>query len=874
MNNTPRSHERQWEKRTLAKTSFGLTYLKSYSPDRTARSFDVDLTKAVLEETQRGGRDAGLDVIRQFSGQHSTTIAKRVLTGAIAQDASVPLNVYDEFIFDHSAYTDDRGQRRSCYNDVMRSLGIRLPFDKSGMLTLLQAVRPDYVLSSTNTFENLREFVWHFVSSTWPLFDASVLHIPLQYFRFERTIDATTMRSHLAAMSDFGLERLMSRLIVLRAICGNEAATDVALNHSALEMCQYTSSQMDQIRFFLRKEEIDIQRDHLRLLAKNNPIERASYLVMYLMRNRTPYDFLQRVVDIYCNDPTTLRLIDWDLLLPRIEASAGLLTPELVAVAAILCRDGVLNDSRRVRSLYVPTGAAIDIFNYAKYCREQKLMTAHQFFRSFSRLDLDAQRAVFFHLLEPGVMDMIANVFPSETSLLTQITRNDAVNALSLKLDCIEYLRTRGIIKGAALRAIEDSTRQRLRQIKYETNASSGRIRLSETKLQAEVSKFLDEHWPLVLSGDSTSQIDEETLRLYLVRRRKTQFSERLTHHICFDCRVAFDYLLSNMRHNFLRFKLESAIDKAFHLHDGVDVSQFKTCIKPPLDEFNSYWLTISRERSFFRLMAEDILKLIKETTNDVGAVAVHVTHVATTRFERLLQACRAAWISKVQLEVDAAVSSQFDNSRFRSDSGLKDALLGELKSAFEDSEGWLTVNDSPIEAAFGLKELFIFESVNFSSAKTRRKPFSVQCFLGSPGRAVPTSEITVAGALFDAMVQLVHNLLENAFAYSGLAVANTAIDVSIYAGDDMIRIEFRNKFDPDKRVQIEKNLRDFSEKLRQASQSAGDAPRASSGTGLKRIYFELYSVMHSNFSMRATNREFGQNTFLVICTFGRKGTR
>ena len=183
-------------------------------------------------------------------------------------------------------------------------------------------------------------------------------------------------------------------------------------------------------------------------------------------------------------------------------------------------------------------------------------------------------------------------------------------------------------------------------------------------------------------------------------------------------------------------------------------------------------------------------------------------------------------------------------------------------------------MNDAPFDAAFGLKELFIFEAVNFSSAKTRRKPFLVQCYSGSPGRAVPIAEITVAGALFDAMVQLVHNLLENAFAHSGLSVANTAIDVSIYDGDNGIQIEFRNKFDPDKRDQMEKSLREFSERLRQARLSVGDAPRASGGTGLKRIYFELYSVLKSAFSMKAENTEFGRDTFLVICRLASDGVR
>lgn len=864
-----------WLTKHMRNNSFSLTYLRSYKSSSANSSFEVDLTKAVLDVARRDGRDSALEVVEQFSAGHRTQFAKCALTSNPPDDPSYTDSLYDQFLFEHTQPEGDGARHRACYDEVLGEIGIRLPLDKTGMLTLLLKVHPTYHYIPTDTFDKLRDFVWDFVSSVWPLFDSSVLYIPLQYFQFTKLIDVSTMRRHLRDMSDYGLERLMGRLIVLRAACGSTEAINVALNHSALEMCQYDEVQIDQFRSFLSGQRVDISRNSIKAIAGINPIERATYLIMYLAQNRTPSEFLQRVIDLYCIDPTVLRLVDWNAFRRRIEDSAELLTPELVAMASILGGDGILDRSPIIKGLYIPTSANIDILNYAKYCREQKRMTAYQFFRSFAGLELNAQRAIFHHLLEPGNMDTIANVFPSETNLLARMPRDDAVNALSLKLDCIAYLQKRGLMKNTFLRSVEDATRQRLRQIKYENDASSGRIRLSATKLRGEISHFIVNHWDSVVQDEHTLTIGEESLRLFLANRRRSQFAKLLTHFICFESRVAFDYLLSNMRHNFLRFKLEGAIDSAFHLHDGADVSALKRAIKPSLDEFCANWLTISPNRSFFNSMTEEFFRLTLEIGDDTSELVGRVAGVATARFEQLLHACKIAWTSQVHDEIALAVSSQLSMSRYEDESSLREAVLGELGRAFADSGGWLTVNNLPFEAKFGLKELFIFEAVNFSSAKTRRRPFQVQCFSGAREKiSTRIEEVYVSGNLFDAMVQLVQNLLENAFAHSGLPVANTAIDISIFESREGIRIEFRNKFDPDKRDQMERKLKEFSERIKQAMKNVHDAPLASGGTGLKRIFFELHSVLQATFSMRAENSEFGRDTFLVICTLPGVGVR
>lgn len=866
---------------TASSNAFSVRYLQSIFHKPNTETFEVSLTRAVLEVARQDGREAGFAILDKFPKNLEVETARIALHRPVGGEAKQKRGYCDQYLISAPLVFEGWAKRkRDCYEEILANLNIKLPFDKSDMLQLLKTVEPKFQPRKVTDFGSLSEFIWTFVSKTWPFFDSSVLHIPLSYFRFEVSISPEEMHDHLELMEGYGLERLLGRLIVLQAVCNVKSARDAVLAGGVLEVCEYTPDQEEFIYHFLNGNDVEIEEYRLHEIGANNPIERATYLAIYLASASSSFQLMSRIVDVYCIDPTVIGLVEWDKHSKLIRKAAKFATPELVAMAAILSEVNALNAAPNFKSLYVPTGASTHLLAYARHARTQKKLTAHQFFSSFSKQPINVQRVIFTYLLKPGVLDTIANVFPSSSKLIDHVERDDAINALSLKLDCISYLNKRGLLKRSLLRSVDESTRQRLRQVKYESEIKSGRIRLNSKKMSQEILNFSIENYHIPFSSKSSADAREQKLRSIILEQTNRHFSEELANHICFRSKMAFDYLLSNLRHNFLRFKLESTIDDAFHGHRNVNVVPLKKCIETPLNNYCKIWLTISKDRSFFAELEQEIYNFLKgrylTVEDDYINFSNYIYEMSKYKFDCLLQDCKRVWTTQVRLEVINEVMTEYGCSNFGEDTGISEALSGGLENAFADTEGWLSINDKPIRDTFALRELFLFEATNYSTAKTRRKPFEVHCYDASTNRGTPAlmaRDVLISGELFDPLVQLIHNLLENAYKHSALAIANTSISVSILdLGDDKIRIEFRNNFNSSRRLAMSEMIGKFRKKLNelksQASAADKEAPIQTGGSGVKRIFFEFHSLLGENFLFDVSDDEIGQDRFLVICEF------
>ncbi len=870
-----RSRSVRMKVETRAERSFAINYLVSFDHPNQIDSLEVELCKVTLEIANEDGREAAIEFIDDFEDRTSAEYARFAISSLENPYSPIGVEIDDRYLFPASFEVDALlSGKRSCYETALKTFDISLPFAKSGMLRLLTAVDRDYRYSKIYSFRQIRGFVWDFLIRTWPLFDNSVLQIALSYFDFRQKIPFETIVSQHKILHQYGLERLQVRLLALRAVCGDTESISALTSTEMLSSGQFETQHRTTIEHFLRNEETEIALGQIVNLKNANPIEVAILLVIYLKNSKSSHEFLTRLLDVYVVDSSVLELVDWTSQLEKIEDTGYFCIPELVGMAAIMTEGKVLDNSPSVKSKYVPTGASTDLYNFARHCREENGMTAYQFFKSFSKLHRTVQRSVFRYLLRPGIIDRIVNVFPSETDLPDSLERNEAINALSLKLDCLSFLKKRNIVSPYQLAVSEEETRQRLRQIKYEVEASGGRIRLSHAKISRQISVFIGEYWRTSRYFSSQSEISDEAIRQLLEARAKSQLSQSISTFVCFESKSALDYLLSNLRHNFLRFKIERAIDDAFTGTSGYRVNLFKECIGDLLEEFCTKWLTISPRRSFMENMRAEIISLNLITRDhsieDREKLSDKVAAIVMDHFERLLLACRTAWSSIYCRRTIEILTQRLARVKEGVDTGLKDRIESNVSRAFQESEMWMTINPKPIASEFGLKELFVFESTNFSSAKTRTRPIQVQCFkvqmdFGKPTRV--SRDVKVPGTYFDAMVQLVHNLLENAFKHSGLSISNTHIEVKIIdSAPKGVVIEFRNKFAPEKRSEMRSRLAHFTEAFLGALESASRAPLSSGGSGLKRIVFELYNVFKSDFELSASDREFNKDTFLVTC--------
>ncbi len=870
-------HRGQGQKSRLdskVRASFALQYLAGEIEPTSDRPFEVALTQAALQLAFQDNLSDALELIDVFAVDNKFPIARKVLTEPCELDISRSLTHYcDEYLFGSpDTFVESSKDKRSCYEEILRSIDIQMPLSKSGMMALTSYIDPSFARQEVTTFAEMRTLVSTFVKTAWPLFERSILDMPIMYFNLDQPITSMQMSEHMFRLRSYGLERLQARLIVLRAVCDDAEAKSFVGN--VIDQCGYPAEDADAIRRYLSTNGADLSEKSFVESGSSSILLRATKLIIFVRTSKRPFEFVERLIFAYSIDKTILGLVNWYKHLDLVDGAGGYHTTEVVALAAIFSEEPLLRRSPGLKDLYIPTSAGTDLSNYAKHCREESRMSAHQFFQSFSQLPGPVRERVFLYLLSPGTIDIVAGIFPSKTKVLPDRKRNGAVNALSLKLDCIYYLKRHGLLRLATLSAIEEETRQRLRQVKYETDLGSGRIRVDVQRLSQSIHRHLADRdeWTVV-GAIGQEAVD---LKVYLRDRGRQVFCDRLARFICFESRFSFDYLMSNLRHNLLRFKLESAVDSAFHAHKHRRTGQLKAIIEADLEDYCRDWLTISKERSFFLGLVKELegcaASKLFDQDDKLEFVSNEFAGLAISRFKSLLADCRRAWKTLFWRQVKRSVLLYLDLAGLQKDTALRERLMSALATAFQECEKWLNLNDNPMSRTFGLKDLFVFESTNFSSAKTRVQPFDVTCYNSTEKGRVPqvtALDIHLPGRYFEAMVQLVQNLLENAYVHSDLPISATKIEVSIFSLDgDRIRIEFRNNFDPQKRDLMQKRLNEFNHKIAGLRRRPENAPAQTGGSGTKRILFEFGNVTGAQFSIRADNSEFTKRQFLIVCEF------
>ena len=865
--------------------SFSLQYLlKEISSNPV--SLDVEVLKySLLIAYEESVEEAFsfIDDVTENIGREESVLSKedykKILSLKTFKYNSIANNLplADKYLFSSEDKYSDHAAIRLFYEEAMSSYGISLPFNKNSMLQLSSRLDVEVAASNFSKLEELREFVWNFVWLTWPIFDVTALLIPFKYFDTKSALNAEDIGKHFESLQRFGLERILSRLVALRAVMGNPEAIKAFEQKDIKAGGQFSIDRLNEINSFLdgdRKIETKIENS---VYLNNNPIERAIHLIIYLNNKTDTANFLERLTEVYCIDNSVLSLIDWENFSNEIDDAAFYTNQYLVFMAAAFCDGETLINSANIQKQYVPTGASTDLEAYARWCRNERKMSPYQFFTSFNVLPVVARKQVFRYLLSPGVLDTIAYVF--ETTPLPLIgEQNEAINVLSFKLDCVNYLkRRRFLFDQSELRAIEYDARRQLRQLRYEMDTSEGRIRINNLHLTTEVKIFLEE-----LAGHHFVQINEfrianETLRHEVVSRRLIFISESISDHICFHSRFAFDYLLSNLRHNFLRYKIESAIDDAFDEATETDTSVCKTMLESFVNDFNTKWLTLSPSRSFFAELKRGVLEILRShrviTESNIEKIAEELTEYSINHCSALLESCRDQWRNNYCTNYLDILFQYLDHNGFKDQTDFKDKVRSTIRKAFDDSGNWIAINSKPVAKSFGVRDLFAFEATNFSSAKTRRKPLKIECYNNSVKlKNYLVDDVYVLGEYFSLFVQLIQNLLENSFDNSGLPKRETEIKIFIIKKNDgNLEIQFRNKFKPSLRSEMSVKVDNFQNHMNRAFSEVQEAPRQVGGSGLRRVVFEAFPRLQSSFVITADKSELKNDTFLVRCILSLK---
>lgn len=850
--------------------SFSITYLRDPNAQKSDHSLDVELTKYALFIALDEGIQSSKKFIEEIEVDANKGKIRKIISSIYEDYSDVypSTSIYDQFLLPRYK-PSEYGAVRDCYNHAFAEIGIRLPLRNKDLLDIFQCPAVNSEISKPTNFSETRDLISEFLHNFWPIFDSSTLRIPLLYFDLGKILTSEELGQDFSRAKGFGLDCILARQVALRAVWGHRedrAALRESEVHDAASLSPRTEKAI--AGFFDSSASSGLTKEDLQK-SKLDPIERAINLSIYVYEREDSFDLLERLIFVYEIDREILQILNWSRIWNDVEDSCFYRAPELVFLASSLTLSGALENFEHERADYLPSGASTDLESYARHCASEHGMTTHRFFASLSKLTPHARTVVFRYLLRPGVIDNIVNVFPTIKVPVREPRHKEAVNTLTTKLDCIRYIRTKRILPDAETRPIERECRRLLRHTYFEASASEGRIRVSRKQLAIAIQYHVAEEVESQLQLVDELNITGSSLRHAIIDRRLELCADSTASWICFECRYAFDYLLSNLRHNFIRFKIESAIDEVFKPTD-FECDALKIAIAGTIDEFNYLWLTINPRRSFYAKLKDNILDVLRSDYNSGGLqtdISGRIAGLSIDAFRVLLEKCRENWETKYREACFQELKEQAESQSSDVDTVLVDQLGHALDKVFSESSEWMKINEDATALDFGLKELCDFEAAVFSSAKTKRPEFSVVCYKGRRRNAnVIHTDFIIKGEHFDRCSILIQNLLENAYGNSYLPVAETEIEISIIQQEQSLRLEFRNRFKMEERLRIESDVAAFNSAVRLASAELYDAPIETGGSGIKRIIYEFSPVNEGKFSISALSDEIIRGIFLVVC--------
>jgi len=267
--------------------------------------------------------------------------------------------------------------------------------------------------------------------------------------------------------------------------------------------------------------------------------------------------------------------------------------------------------------------------------------------------------------------------------------------------------------------------------------------------------------------------------------------------------------------------ELNDTIEAGFGVH-GKHIRKLQEFVIQEVTQFKDYWLTIDRQGDFYNRTKEMIAEILAEAALERTPLASWtLAAVIVEKFKESVSFIVEKGHSVLSEDVKSSIMDEIQRTRVICNTSRSsvffDMFETYLRDAFDDVTKWLgLVKIETNVRDFALEDLVHFEAMSliFSDIKKLR----VRCYSyerrGSNIRRLVQSH-KLRGPYFEAVQEIVHNLISNAYKYSGLEMET---DIEFSTIDDSSSLTFRcvNSFAEKQAAKISDNQPEVLKILRQ----------------------------------------------------------
>ncbi len=841
LKNSEHIDETEFEQRALSYRF--ISSFKYQDSSSKNSSIDVVILKFCLALAHTHDVNYALKYLEHFDDTKAanTPLLKLIVNGEtrISAPFRQKLTLSDQSIFDVENPGIDMNLVRSCYEKALSRQGIKLPFEKKGMEILLALVDGRGKPKKINGLDSLVDFIHSFLSTTWTLFSPKVLNVVFQYFKFHKIISSKEMQLHYLALKKFGFERLQTRLILLRAVNGDKEAQSFAREKLQWNDTGFEGEKITSISSFLIGEFSGVET--IKGLTKDNPIEAAIFLTIYVSERKNEFDFVRRLESAYEFDTSIVKVLNWHRFLNDIDLVAVSNNPNKIFLAAILIDKNIRKNFHYIANQFGIGSAGADLRSYARYFRDEKKGTWQGFLKSFDVLGRNAKTAVVKFLILPGMLDRVTSFLWKTPSSAVFSGYEKNVIALQSKKECIEFGISRNIFALNHAEQMLSDIRTLIRHQKYRESDSEGRIKINETGLAHEVLRWLNpRRFQLV---QKTGQFGNEYNRTQLAANADLIVPE-LAEFICYSSpsdrisnRYAFDIQLGDkLRHNFLAIQLKEQVEQIFaeNLINRNTIDLFHTIVDSTISGFSNQWITIDRSRSFFANLNNELNHIVvnwgEAESTDFKLLSQDIAKKGLELFSRLLHECQREWqttfLSIFQRKITAFARNNAEINQL-----ISDRLFQEISYAVTESASWMQINEIGYPSKVNLRDLMFDEAFQLKKQAQFRRSFSCET-LDLNGKDT-LLDISIPGTWVEPVVAIVDNAISNACKNSGLGV-NTPIELRLQEQNGGVKVTFSNRISRQNRTLVHQGVIEAKKIL--AGPIDKNVNQKKQGSGLNRI--------------------------------------
>jgi len=721
------------------------------------------------------------------------------------------------------------------------------------------------VLGKKNTkyeikgLNSLSHYILDFLTACWPIFSSSIFKIVFVYFDIDEKVSVEDIENDYRTLKSFGLERLFSRLVILRAVASNDADIEfVRSNKQIWKDASYNSTSYKIIKAHI--EENAKQNFLIPKECTSTPIEQATILLIYLHNRLNSIDFVDRLIQVYERDESIIYLINFAIYSSDIDETRFTPCPEVIFMGSILNDKFVLRRNKTISVLYGAGGLHGDLDIYLRKVRT-KSPRLISLLRTFKSLPVKCRNQTFNLLLKSDISYFIADQYLTYPSS-EHGDQTGEHGALKTRLALTQLIKSNYKIGNEDLLSIEDDIKNSLRELEYQKDDNHGRIKIDSHRLSEDISDHINQELNVSISRLFQGAASDIQIKAYT-----DIISEQIAQAICFTGKYAFNEVLGNkLRHNFLSLKIEKAAKEFLESNSvsEVHVIMIRALISKEIDDFCNVWIRIYQKRSFFKKLKTKIVHIVYEllSRNEelVDIDTLEIAGEALSTLDDLLSVCRGEWVNQYKSKIIQSVEQYAKENRLSFSIAQYDELRNKLKKEFKESALWISVNQRKL-SNFQLKQHMLFEAKYFSSTQKVDEQISAEIYVN---KKKIKNDLFLDGMYMEPVSCFIENAIGNAIKHSDLK-DKTSMEVKYFLSKDKLKIEFKNTHKESNEVALKK----YKTGLQLLEETrTNESLKDKGGTGLRRIKKEFEYFFGNDFSLKLYGDEISSGSISLVCEF------